>query len=379
MVREISGAVDYLTESFSLLQHLGAGEHYRELKESLDKKYDMPFRGGLRKFEVLEQIEQSAERTFMKDMDAIRFYFPKQQNEAQCHPGRLVLLWDAFEIRKAQDTVAYSAYLTNLSEQAYCEMFGKCLQNYGSALARDDAELIRLENPYDIILYVMKMEFPDEEKWNIQKLFVDRAEHTGKVLGLLVRAEALLRDFKEALSELAGAFCQYWTSLLAERELSAYISEATKINVSASPLGFHLQASIVRPNLMMLNAELADDGVTYKEPDYYRIGILFGEDFDMGMRPAHDQEGAETDVLQVLKLLADRSKFEILSYIRDRAAYGSELARHLNLTTATVSHHMNALLSARLVEVKREEKRVYYTANKKALEEVLAYCRDMLV
>ncbi|MDE6984152.1 MAG: ArsR family transcriptional regulator, partial [Lachnospiraceae bacterium] len=60
-------------------------------------------------------------------------------------------------------------------------------------------------------------------------------------------------------------------------------------------------------------------------------------------------------------------------------AYGSELARHLNLTTATVSHHMNALLSARLVEVKREEKRVYYTANKKALEEVLAYCRDMLV
>ncbi len=80
----------------------------------------------------------------------------------------------------------------------------------------------------------------------------------------------------------------------------------------------------------------------------------------------------------MLKLLADKSKFAILSYIRDRKAYGSELAKHLKLTTATVSHHMNVLLAAGLVEVSHVDNRVYYTASRKALEEVFEYCRRTL-
>ena len=82
--------------------------------------------------------------------------------------------------------------------------------------------------------------------------------------------------------------------------------------------------------------------------------------------------------MQVLKLLADKSKFQILAHVRDEAAYGSELAKRLELTTATVSHHMNALLAAGLVEVRHVENRVYYTANKEALKEVLEYCMGIL-
>ena len=82
---------------------------------------------------------------------------------------------------------------------------------------------------------------------------------------------------------------------------------------------------------------------------------------------------------QVLKLLADKSKFEILSYIRDKEAYGSELAQRLGLTTATISHHMSALLNANLAEMKRMDKRIYYTSNQKALEEALEYIKAQLL
>ncbi len=61
-----------------------------------------------------------------------------------------------------------------------------------------------------------------------------------------------------------------------------------------------------------------------------------------------------------------------------KEAYGSELAKHLNLTTATVSHHMNALLLAGLVKVSHVDHRVYYTTDKKALEEVLDYGKGIL-
>lgn len=295
------------------------------------------------------------------------------------HPGRLVLLWDQFEGNEIQDVRTYRAYLTGLSESAYCERFGNCLQNYRTTIARDDAEFMKIREPYSIISYLMQMEMKDEEKWKIQKLFVDRKMHLGIVTGLLEKAEIFLRGFQADLEELTQMFYQYWTRQLEGQEMTAYMKEILKIDVGGSPLGFCLQASVIRPNVVMLNADIDDDGRTYKGGDHYRIGVLFGEGFAISADPAQKKEGFENRVTQVLKLLSDKSKFEILSYIRDQEAYGSELAKHLNLTTATVSHHMNALLLAGLVEVKREDKRVYYKANKEALEEVFDYCRRILI
>ncbi|MDE6219788.1 MAG: metalloregulator ArsR/SmtB family transcription factor [Lachnospiraceae bacterium] len=378
MLREISREVDYLMESFSLLQHLGAGKGYTDLKESIGRRFEEPNQEILRKFEILEQIEERANQMFESDKKTIQYYFPEQKDEAMSHPGRLVLLWDHFEVNDFQDIKTYKAYVNGLSESEYCERFGNCLQNYMTTITRDDSELIKMSEPYAIISYLMKMEMKDEEKWEIQKLFFDREEHFGKVTGLLEKAEAFLRGYQKDLEELTQMFYQYWSRQLEGREMTSYMKEVTNIDVGGSPLGFNLQASVIRPNVIMLNADIDDDGITYKGPDYYRIGVLFGEGFDIGADPPSQKEGCESRVMQILKLLADKSKFEILSYIRDKEAYGSELAKHLNLTTATVSHHMNALLLAGLVEVKREDKRVYYTANKKVLEEIFDYCRKKL-
>lgn len=86
----------------------------------------------------------------------------------------------------------------------------------------------------------------------------------------------------------------------------------------------------------------------------------------------------ESHALEVLKLLSDRSKFEILSYIRDKSAYGSELAKHLDLTTATISHHMGGLLGKGLVELEKENNRIFYRANTEEIAEVLSWCQRVL-
>lgn len=378
MVREISREVNYLMESVSLLRHLGAGDSYRELKELLSRKYAVSFREGLRKFEVLEQIEREAERAFAEDMEQLRYYFPKQGDAAMGCPGCLTLLWEDYRCMDFPDTTAFGDYLRGLSEREYCEQFGEGLQGYTESFVRDTKAAVKMSVPYEVICYLMTMEIGDAEKWKLQKIFFDRAAHIDTLVGFLQRAEALLRTFRGELEELMALFYQYWSKIVEEQDFVSCIREATNVNMESSPLGFRLQASLLHPNGMTLHNDMGEDELTYEKPDYYLIGILFGEDFHFSVNLGQREADYEVYAVSVLKLLADKSKFAILSYIRDREAYGSELAKHLNLTTATVSHHMNTLFTAGLVRVSHIDNRVYYTANREALAEVLDYCKGIL-
>ena len=57
-------------------------------------------------------------------------------------------------------------------------------------------------------------------------------------------------------------------------------------------------------------------------------------------------------------------------FIKDKPAYGSEIARHFSLTNATVSHHMNRLFEYRLVQVELQDGKLYYQARKEYLQEL---------
>lgn len=374
MVREISREIDYISEGVALLQHLGTGERYSDIRESLCNRFDNPFQEGLKKFALLEKIERGAKKLFQKDMEEIRYYFLVTGDGNLGCAGSAAILWEACREAGFGDVYEYGKYLEGLSEREYCERFGKCLYCYHN-IENDGRE--KTEEPIDVISFLMKMDLKDEEKWKLQKIFFGREEHSKKVLMLLKKAAAFLKDFEEEFLELLHAFFDYWEKALNGRSFAAYAKEMMDIDIGENPLGFYLYPSIMMPNVVVFQSDMEKEGV-YRTPDHFRIGILFDYDFDIQTSCKNKENGSVDYVTQVLKLISDKSKFEILTYIRDREAYGSELAKHLNLTTATVSHHMNALLSAGLVEIKRMDTRIYYLANKKALREVLDYSKKLL-
>lgn len=71
----------------------------------------------------------------------------------------------------------------------------------------------------------------------------------------------------------------------------------------------------------------------------------------------------ESELMLCLKMLSDRSKFDILVILRDEPSYAAQLATKLNLSPATISYHMNTLTANRLVVVAIEDKRLYYQLN----------------
>ena len=384
MLREISPKINYVTEGIALLHHLGTGQSFSAIKESLSKKYDITFQSGIQKFDLLSRIEQNARNIFQEELEEVRYYFSAYGLSESDYPhsscaGMLALLWKTHVPKKEYaDIEELRHFLQSLSEKEYCEEFGDELQYYHELL-RDESNTQKIEEPLAIISYLMKMEIPDNEKWKIQKVFCDRHEHQEKVLALLDKAISVLTDFRPELEDMAAHFCRYWEQTLSNHNITSYLRETGAIiELGENPLGFCLTPAIIMCNSLSISVDMEEDG-TYQSPDKCRAGILFDDDFHIWLSHMASENTYMTYAAQVLKLLSDKSKFEILSYIRDKESYGSELARHLNLTTPTVSHHMNALISAELVTIKRKETRVYYLSNKEKIDEVLRYCRKILV
>lgn len=104
--------------------------------------------------------------------------------------------------------------------------------------------------------------------------------------------------------------------------------------------------------------------------DYGHIycGILRKELLDM----LNNQVSYIDEVYNEYHLLGDRTRFDILIYIRDnKKAYGQELSKHLNLSRNTIHHHMSKLINSGFVVYTTDGNRVYYSIDNDSFESFL--------
>ena len=76
----------------------------------------------------------------------------------------------------------------------------------------------------------------------------------------------------------------------------------------------------------------------------------------------------EMKLLVVLgRALADPTRIRILGLLAERPMYGQELAKALDVTAPTISHHLSPLVMAGLVQVRRENNYHYYELSSEGL------------
>ena len=76
---------------------------------------------------------------------------------------------------------------------------------------------------------------------------------------------------------------------------------------------------------------------------------------------AGESEGfTKTEAILAAKALSDSNRLEILKALANEELYNLEIARMLDLTPATTSHHMSALLSAGFVECSLKDGKAFY-------------------
>lgn len=72
-----------------------------------------------------------------------------------------------------------------------------------------------------------------------------------------------------------------------------------------------------------------------------------------------------------LKLLSDSKRMEILKMTYAKPMYGKQIADALNLTTATVSHHLDVLHRAGLLNLERDRHIKYFSSNLRNIRKLM--------
>ena len=77
------------------------------------------------------------------------------------------------------------------------------------------------------------------------------------------------------------------------------------------------------------------------------------------------------------KALADPTRREILSVLKQGSMTAGELAERFTMTRASLSHHFNVLKTAGLVRTERRGQHIVYSLNATVVEELMAMLMDV--
>lgn len=80
----------------------------------------------------------------------------------------------------------------------------------------------------------------------------------------------------------------------------------------------------------------------------------------------------------ILKVLSDRTRLEILRELSFGERYGKTLAEKLSLTTSTISHHLDQLKEVGMVSEERIKNTKYFKNNKEEIDRILKEFKDYL-
>lgn len=78
------------------------------------------------------------------------------------------------------------------------------------------------------------------------------------------------------------------------------------------------------------------------------------------------------------KALADANRRQILNMLQNGDLTAGEIADHFSMTKPSISHHLNMLKQANLVQDVRKGQNIYYSLNTTVFQELIGWFYDII-
>lgn len=80
----------------------------------------------------------------------------------------------------------------------------------------------------------------------------------------------------------------------------------------------------------------------------------------------------------VFKALSDATRRQILNMLQNGDLTAGEISEQFNMTKPSISHHLNILKQANLVQDLRKGQNIYYSLNTTVFQDVIGWFYDIL-
>lgn len=376
----ICAEIDWVFEGCQLFEGLLADRTLEEFKEALFVKYGLDTEYSRKCISLLEQIQADAKETFADAAEQIERYFKEflpdtplidfilcrdTDIERSCATAEgLAAHYNALTAQQ-RDAFFYKEMVRDTEPEEFREVIG-CEKE---GIVVSEAERMRR-----ILREIRKLDLTLEKKAVLEDAYLNRDACFREITALLERAITFLQGYEAQMRALCEPWEKYWTKIAEEQRLEDVMQH---FNVKCEDVekGVYLCPSVLQCASLYITI---DGGVIPREKRLlpsWQIGVLLNEDF--GPRSEMQEQYQAEWLLKSLKALSDKSKYDILLFVKEKPSYGSEIAKQFSLTTATVSHHMNKLLGLGLISVEQRDGKVYYQTDREAMRKLFDACKEI--
>jgi DNA-binding transcriptional ArsR family regulator len=305
--------------------------------------------------ETLDKIPESRKKTIEK-------YFNEESYFGLCLISEIPLL-------KADSIDAYLNYLKEKDPADFLHRFTQ--SGYGPAPSErlNLAKVKKLiANEKQAAEFVnQKLNFSSAQKWNLLQFYFKPEAMKTELIELLEwyyknifsadldwiksKTEKINDNYQENIK-------RYGTKYL-ENILSKLIDDPLSGEQNYIAFSYFYETRILNSTL--------DNGESF-----YLIGFRFPEIF------AADEEGL-LGSLEIFKALADETRLNIISLLAEKTMYGNELAEKLNLSNATISHHVSKLIMNKIIQAQKKDNKLYFKLNKNKFKKAVLRAVDNLI
>ena len=258
--------------------------------------------------------------------------------------------------------VRYTGDLSTLVAQMTAQTGAEAAQSIFISLGLDDGVACDTERFMET---VFSLSIPAESRLALlethhryRELIAETAEHLAPLIACLEQHGSALQQLSEAFgTELERVDCR------------EHLRQTTNLSIR-DELHYDLRPFIFGSDSNVCLEPILEPGTVT-----IHCGILV-----RFLRQLFDEaRGSGEQVFEAIRLLGDPTRFEILCFLRDRPAYGSELSEQLGFARNTIHHHTSKLLNAGLLTYTVEGNRILYSTNKERLSSLLAQQHHLLI
>ncbi|PKM69525.1 MAG: hypothetical protein CVU94_03480 [Firmicutes bacterium HGW-Firmicutes-19] len=312
--------------------------------------------------QLLEEIAELEEKMiFMIDSAHLdfQFFFQNAEDQSMSLAQSLLVLFENKDelpvIEDDQWPLYFTFALTNFLSEDAGDDFVK-----GQAYPKDE-----------LISRLIRSDLPDTLKYRFMILL----ENPNGVLKHLFSMFEEVKDewmkYQKSFDSLAKQNLRKYESM-SEAEFVEFVEKAISINSIPKS-----QSIVIAPSVFNYNALFFVDSPWYMKDAPMMIlntGIKLFEIF----RIIHSVSDQKQRLATALKVLSDPSKLEILMLCKQTPQYGVNLAKEIKLTTATISYHINNLVSLGYLSMNMEGNRIYYKTQKERIQADLKAISELM-